>query len=419
MSSLENNEGAENAMRNMDFFAYTGSSCSPAFCINLNTYEGIDEAYNKCSPLSTVIGRNALSMANAKWWVTDEKDENVIDKYPNLKSLLKKPNPLQSWDEFIIQLDTYRQLDGEVFVWAAVPVGYTVADASSLWVIRRNYINIIQTKKLYNQTRIDGIISKYYLNIGNEKTELNKEHILHIKDTYQNLNFSPTNIRGVSRIKGLEDPIKNIVIAHEAIYSLNKDRGAQGIISNETKDKIGNISLTPLEIEQLQKTYEDNYGLLKNQFKIIFSNNPLRWQQMSYNVKDLMLFEGIQENVKQITDAYGYPYDLLSNDRNSTFTNKLEAKKWYYQDTIIPIAKIYSEKFTSFFGIEDRLYADFSEVESLKEAELSKADALHRYSQAIDILYKAGLISLEEARSKIDMDSKIEGGTMYEGQEAV
>lgn len=418
VESLDNSfEGSRNLLRDMDFMAYSGSACSPAFCIKLNDFSTYDEAYRRCAPLSDVIDRNARALANANWWLTDnETDTDSLDKFPALKELLDKPNPLQSWSEFMSQLDVYRSLYGEVFVWAVVPIGATTLEATALWVIKPDYIRIELTNKLYFQSEVEDIVKNYYLNVGGKQTLLEKEHVLHIKDTYQNLNFNPTNIRGVSRIVSLENPIKNIIQAYEAIYSLNRDRGAQGILSNDTKDKIGALPVTPNEKEAIQNTYTENYGLLKNQLKVIITDASLKWQQMSYSVKDLMLFEGIQENITQITNTFGYPYELLGHKDGVTFANKLEAKKWHYQDTIIPTAKMYSEKFTSFFGLEGyKLYADFSDVEALKEAALSKADALYRSNQALEIAYRNGIISLEEWRQSIDLDQQIEGNTMYNG----
>lgn len=419
LASMCNDIPMYDTMKHMDFFAFTGNSCSPGFCIDLSSCKGIDEAYESCSPLSTVIGRNAQAMGNAKWWITDEKDNDVSSKYENISRLLKNPNPLQTWTEFMFQFDIYRMLYGEVFVWAAVPEGLDINEASSLWVIKPSYIEIDNTKKLYFQKDLKEIVNNYYLIIGTSKTKLNNEHILHIKDTYQNLDFSPLDLRGKSRMTGLEDQIKNIIQANEAIYSLNRDRGAQGILSNRTKDKIGALPLTPVEKENIQKTYNNNYGILKHLNKVLLTEASLDWQQMSFNVKDLMLYEGIAENIQQIADAYDYPYGLLGGGESLKYNNMSELKRVLYQDNTIPMAGLYSEKFTGFFNLgNDRIYADFSHVEALKESEKEKATALHTKVLALDILWKSKLITLEEYRLALDYDIQMDGKTLYNGNES-
>lgn len=416
LASMEGNLlPMDNMLSYLDFFQFTGSKCSPGFEVDLNSYNGIDEAYRRCSPLSTIIGRNAMAMANGKWWITDKKDNDKSDKYKQISKLLKNPNPLQSWTEFQLQLDTYRQLDGEVFVLASVPVGSTIQESSALWVVRRKYIEIELTGKLFLQNDIDGIVKKYYLLIDSDRIEINKDDILHIKDTHQNLNFSPLDIRGRSRIQGLGDCIRNIVQANEAIYAINKDRGAFGILSNVSKDAIGSIPLTKEEKDRIDKEYLSGYGLSRRQKKIMLTDASLSWQSMSFNVKDLMLFEGIKSNIQQLADALMYPYNLLSGGSETSFNNQDNSEKRLYQDNIIPVSNIYSEKFTEFFQLDrDRIYIDFSHIEVLKESEKERADTLLKMSTALDKLYKSGIISREEFRLAIDYDEEISGTTMYQ-----
>jgi len=394
-------------LKHLDFFAFTGLGCSSGFCIDLNHCDGIEQAYNECNPLSTIIGRNAQAMVNAKWWITDKKDNDTSDKYTSLQKLLKNPNPIQSWTEFLIQLDTYRQLYGSVFIWAAVPTGLSIQEATALWVIKPSYIDIQLSNKLYFQSDINDIVKKYYLNIGTHRTELNADHLLHIKDTFQNLNFCPTDIKGKSRLIGLEYPIKNIIQAYEAIYALNRDRGAQGILSNVGKDSIGSIPVTPEEQRRIQEEFF-KYGLKDRQGKVIITDAALQWQQMSYNVKDLMLFEGLEENIKQIADAFYYPYELLGNTKGVTYANKKEAKKWHYQDAIIPISTLYGEKLTEFFQLQnDFISADFSDIEVLKESESDKAETKKKFAEAYGLLFDKGIISKAEYRLNMGFDEQI------------
>lgn len=396
------------SMDHIQFMRWDGDVCSPGFEINLESFDGIDVAYKKCSTIQTITNRAAMSMSNGKWWIVDKSDNDVSDKYKDLQRLLLKPNPIQSWTEFIIQMDVYRQLYGEVFIWAVKPVGYSVQEASALWVINPSYISIEQTGRMYLQSDIDSIVLKYYLGYGKEKVELDKDCLLHIRDTNQNLAFGPDNIRGISRLHGLYYPVRNIIQAEEAIYSLNRDRGAQGILSNETKDNIGSIAVTEEEKKEIQRYYHSRYGLSEGQSKIIITNANLKWQQMSYNVKDLMLFEGISKNIQTLTDAFGYPYELLANDNGATYVNKAEAKKWFYQDTVIPISKVYAEKFSKFFQLDnDSIYIDFSDVECLKESEKEAADALYRKNEAMRIAYEKGVVSKAEWRLYIGYDEDV------------
>lgn len=401
--------GPDDIFHRFQFMEWTGDGCGDnGFHVDLDECSGIDDAYRRCSTLRTIANRIASAHNNGKWWLVDAKDNDVLNKYKGIKQLLRKPNPIQTWGEFMSQLDVYRQLYGEVFVYAVVPVGYSVQDASALWAINPKHIDIEITGKLYMQSNLDDIVLTYFLNVAGIRSELEKEHLLCIKDTNQNIRMNPSDIRGKSRLLGLENSIRNVIQAEEAVYALNKDRGAMGILTNETKDSVGNLPVTPEEKERLQKEYNSSYGLRAKQRKIIITDAALKWQQMSFNVEQLKLFEGMDFNIQRISDALDYPYELLSSGKGTTYANKLEAKKLLYQDTIIPISKLYAEKFTEFFGLDRAsFFVDFSDVDCLRESEAEKADMLYKQNQAMKIAFDAKVISAAEWRLAIGMDENI------------
>lgn len=393
--------------RNYTFMEWKGNEVVPGFCVDLGCFSGIMEAYSKCSTLSTIINRNSLSLVNGKWWIVDKKDNDVSTKYKNISQLLKRPNPLQSWSSFILQVDVYRQLFGEVFILANTPVGFSVQEASSLWAINPSYVDIDLSGKMYMQSNQDDIIVDYYINVNGVRTKIEKSNILHIRDTNQNINMSPSDIRGMSRVAGLGNQIRNIIQAEEAVYSLNKDRGAQGILTNKSKDVSGPVQLSDEEKEMLQKAFSE-YGLNIDQKKVIITGADMDWKQMSFNVRDLMLFEGMESNIQRISDAFDYPYELLSHSNGVTYANKLEAKRFHYQDNIIPMSKMYAEEFTSFFGLDRASFViDFGDVECLHKSESEKADTLYKMNQALKIAKEKNAISTAEWRLAINMDEEI------------
>lgn len=392
----------------IDFFETRGLACLPDITLNFDELDGFTTAYNRCSSLRAIINKNSSALVNGEWHIYNRKDKEVDDKYPGIKSLLTKPNPLQSWSEFLTLSDVYRQVYGEVFIYAVVPVGYNISDASALWAINPALIDVRITGKMYEQSDANDIIEGYYLNQGGESKKLDKDCILHIRDVSPNINFSSLEVRGESRLVGLKNVIKNIIQAEEAIYALNKDRGAQGMLINKSSDKAGHIPLTPSEKNEIQREYKLRYGVGVGQDKVLITNADLQWQQMSFNVKDLMLFEGIESNIQRLADALDYPYELISSGKGVTYANKLEAKRDYYQNNIIPLAKYYAEAFSNFFGLtKDSIYIDFSSVECLRKSEQERADELNRLNQAFQIAKNNGVISRTEWRIALGMPEEI------------
>lgn len=390
------------------FFTFTGDKCTPEFTVDFNSINGINDAYDKCSTLKAIVNRMALVIANVKIWIVDDSGNDVSDKYNDLAILLKRPNFIQTWTEFMQQLDVYRQLYGEAFIYASVPIGFNNANANALWVLNPLFIDIESNGRLYDQSDIGNIGLRYIFNSSGQRRELDPSNVLHIKDVNQNIDFAPNDLRGSSRLLGLETSLANIIQAEEAIYTMNRDRGAIGILSNDQKDISGTIPLTDEEKESLRNQYQSLYGLSARQAKVIITNASLKWQSISFNVKDLMLLEGIEKNIQLIADALGYPYDLLSTSKGVTYENKAEAKKLLYQDSIIPIANLYAEKLTGFFGLENaKIEFDFSNIECLKKSEKEAAETLYQLNQAMQTAYNNGVISRAEWRLAIGMDEDV------------
>lgn len=392
----------------MDFFATRGLPSLPDVTLNFDDLDGFTAAYNRCSPLRAIVNKNSSALVNGEWHIYNRKDKEVDEKYKGIVSLFQQPNPLQSWSEFLTMADVYRQIYGEVFIYAVVPVGFSVSDASALWAINPSLIDIKITGKLFKQSKEEDIIEGYYLNQGGTSEKLESSCMLHIRDVSPNINFSNREIRGESRLIGLRNVIRNIIQAEEAIYALNKDRGAQGMLINKSSDKAGHVPLTPKEKSDIQKEYKMRYGLGVGQDKILITNADLQWQQMSFNVKDLMLFEGIDSNIQRLADALDYPYELISTGNGVTYANKLEAKRDYYQNNIIPLAKYYAEAFSNFFGLtKDSIYIDFSSVECLRKTEQERANELNSLNQAYQTAYNHGVVSRAEWRLAMGMPEEI------------
>ena len=379
----------------------------------------IRKAYTKCSPVSTIVNRLASSMANGKIWILDGNNNDVSKKYKNIYDLLKNPNPFQTSTEFIKQIDIYRNMYGVTYIYAVLPVGYrNIENAFSLWPVNPERIEIEykKDKSLYIGRNINDVIEKYVISIENKKIDVLPEHILCIRDS--SLDMTSISDKQFTRISGLEHEINNIILAQEAIYSLNKDRGAMGVITNKTRDGSGNIPLTPEQKKQIDERFQNVYGLTEKQLKVLVTDADVDWLPLTFNVRDLMLLEGMKQNIESISDAFNYPFELLANQKGVTFANKAEAIKYLYQDNIIPAANIYGEKLTAFFGIENAVIEfDFSHVSYLKQDEQKRAEALLKLTTAWKIPYELQVITREEYRKFLDLDEKPTGKIYYNGNE--
>jgi hypothetical protein len=59
---------------------------------------------------------------------------------------------------------------------------------------------------------------------------------------------------------------------------------------------------------------------------------------MAQDVDKLRLFEEVKADTEVLCDAFGVPFELLANQKGTTFENRRMAEKWLYVNTIIPEA---------------------------------------------------------------------------------
>ena len=356
---------------------------------------------------------------NARYTIVDEHDDLVkITKGPLgvLTSILKHPNPLQTWNEFAAQAKLYEQVFGEVYIFPVTSIGFKASEATTVWVIPNWIITEKVTGKLFNQTEANKIITGYTISFNGFQTDIPQDQILMIRDVSMYVTQrSDLLLHGMSRLFALAAPVSNIIAAYEARNVLITRKGALGILSNDGRDVGGTIPLRPKEKKDLQDDFQ-TYGMSREQFQVIITNASLKWQAMTFPTKELMLFEEIEDDTRQIADCYDFPMFLLGFKAGSTFSNVMEAKKSLYQDAIIPEAENWTTALTNFFQLPDgiRLKASYNHLEIFQRSRKDEAIVLTAICKAFDIAYKAKIITLEEWRSKMEMDPvRFNGSTFY------
>lgn len=363
------------------------------------------KALKKCAPLNAIILKKAQAFANGKTWIIDKKaqvngSEAINGMAKKIRALMAKPNPFQSQKEFEAQQYVYCQAFGFSILLPIKPDGFPNADADKLWNIPPSMLDIDETRKnwLLAESHAD-IIKSIVISFGNDRAYIPLKDISIIKD------FTPaieSPIFPESRICALEMQINNIMGAYESRNVLINYRGALGLLTPET-NSMGVVAVNPDHKENLQNEFL-RYGLKNNQWKFIISQAALKWQQMGIPTKDLMLFEEIEDDIMRICDSYGYQYELMSSTNGVTFSNKNEAKKLLYQDTIIPEAENICEQWNNFFDLpkyDMEMQKDFSHVPAMQEDNVKKATARLLLNQALRIEYESGLITLNQWLEKL------------------
>lgn len=364
-------------------------------------------AYNLCSPLATVIDRLAEADTNGIIQFVDAETRvplKNVNKNPRLlriKRLLAKPNPWQTWEEF----------DGEQLVLCKI-FGYCPVFAIGSDVLDRSYtkalinLNPILLTPIvnyeYNIFGKDGQIKEWTLGIlGNTYTIPSKD-ILLIKDGF----VSKRDALGLplSKIHGLDFGVSNICAAMEADNVILKKKGPLGIFSYDPgKDMAGAVPLDPNAKDDLQEDLK-RYGLTVGQIQYVISKMPVKWNAMSFNLRDLMTKETIRQAIDMFCDRFGYPAELMSG-KNATYENRNSSEKWLYNNNVMPFSLRRMTRYNQFFELEDVLLnKSFKHLDVLQEDIVKAGEAEFYESQALDIEWKSGLITWNQWQIQKERD---------------
>lgn len=342
------------------------------------------ETYQEVPQIKTVIDRKASMFANLKWKLVDSDNAEVEDA--DLMDLLSRPNPMQNGKEWITDWKTVFEIHQDAYTFGnfATPLSSLPA---TLWTLPTEDIEMVQTGKLYFQTKAEDIVSMYILKTGDPASDINFEPntILHCK-----AGNAGNPIKGQSKMLALKMPISNIMGAYKSRNILINERGAFGILSNNSKDASGGgIPMNKKESERIEKDYMSSHGIQDGKKRFIISNASLSFTPMSFPTKDLMLFEEIDDDMKTIIDAYGLNTHLFSSVKGSTFENMIQGIRNAYTGTIIPEAELFAEKLTSFLKLDDRglkLVASFDHIHALQANRVEQSEALLNWARAVEIV---------------------------------
>ncbi len=368
------------------------------------TVENIEYYLLNCPPLTTIINRKSTAFINGKAELLDTSTGNYTTD-EDLMSLLRKPNPVQTDRQFRAQVYSYIQSYGYCPVMVMQPAGFKdFSRVSSLWVIPPNYVTIRTNNKYLRAKSHMDMIDSIAFTYNGVKTELDKSSIYIFTDLSTNFN---NLVIPDSKLIPLRYPINNIIKNFEARGTIADKRGAIGILSNQTKDNISTLPLSPSDKEQLQADYR-RYGLKSTQDQLIITNAALSYQQMAMPVRDMMLLEMETADVMTIADAYGYPSVLLANEKGTTYSNQEGAERKLYQDTIVPEAENYEEQLNDMLHLRERgkiIKYDYTWLPSLQMDEKLKAEVRKIQGEAVINEFNNNVITWNQMREGLALDT--------------
>ncbi len=399
--------------------------------ISLSKPDDFEKAVRFNPVVKAAINLLATSSSNGKKVAVDVETGEIIPWTTNdpairkaYELLILRPNPLQSAKEFSFQGTFYLKTFGNRYVYPNMPIGFNkkvdLLNVSTLINLPSQFVDLKTTGKLYDQTKISGIISEYAVTNTDPVTKYNPEIILHFNEVNVS-SYLPT-IMGVSKIEVLKFPISNVQKAFEAMNTILTSRGMSGIISPKKSDGMGiNIPLSEPEKEEIDKKFKADYGLLNGQNPFLISPIALDYTPTLMNSEELGIYQDFSNNAILIGNEFGVPPELIKTYiKGATYENQVQSVRRLYQDTTIPMVSdedlYWSYRLDTFkYGFE--IQTRWDHIPALQDTFKEKAIALNFKGRTAKDAWDRRIIHQNQYLEMIDQPTVNGGDKIFKEQE--
>lgn len=347
----------------------------------------------------------STSAARVPWLLY--RDDKEIDEHAML-TLLKRPNPMQSGEEYFAMVYAFDLLAGNSYL-ERVPVGGNKR-IKELWSLRPDRMKVVPGRF--------GLPQRF-------------EHTVHGKMTPFDVDpiTGQGNILHVKRFNPLDDwygqsPLEAMCMSIDSHNEATRWNFA--VLRNGARPSgaleypTGNLD--DVEYERLKAEIEGNYGSgwddptsqkVGRQGRPMLLQGGLKWVQMMLTAIDIDWLKGKEASAREVAIGYNVPEQLVGVPGQQTYNNYREARMALYEDAVLPLLDRFAEAITNwmqdmpeFVGL--RLSYDEDQIPALAPRRESMWDKVNA----------AKFLSIDEKREALgygvyEPDEKTPGSFIY------
>ena len=350
----------------------------------------IEQGYQK-NPIVYAITQNIVKNASRVRWYIKDKDGNEVT-VPLLSDLMKRPNVMQSWQDFIQDALTHKILEGNSFVTGEFGRGVNSDKYNTLYSIPSEDIQIIATNDFRG-------IQGYKLDFAwAEDTMIPATDVLHLRNPNPDFDETDNWLFGQSSFRAAKKSIQAYNESLDAGVWYLANKGAQKILTYKE-----DYELPPEAEDALKSKLRAQAQGTKNNGNIPIIDGDFDVVDISSNAADLLVLEQRDQAAMEICNVIGFPSQLIGLN-NATYQNAKEAKKGLWETCIIPeldeLAAGFNRWLAPQFG-EYTICYDTSSIDALQEDKLMRGKAITAF---------AGMVTINEARKMAGLPPMAEGG---------
>lgn len=218
-------------------------------------------------------------------------DVATVEMHPVL-DLLAKPNPFQTFSQFIKITSTNKLLTGEAYLYK---VRNNSGKIVELWNLRPDLMKAVSGDTEF--------VSHYEFSYNGKTQRYERDDIIHLFDT------DPIdNRRGISALKPAQDRVQVEEYANEfqRNFFLNNAR-PDGLLRTEGE-------WTSEQKDEMRQDWNEKFQGRANNSKIAFLEGGTEYQQVSTNQKEMDFIESMKFTRDDILVAFGVPKGLITSD---------------------------------------------------------------------------------------------------------
>lgn len=298
----------------------------------VKTYAG--EGYEQNPIVYACISRIAEACSSVKLEVHkyDSKGNKTVLNRHKLLDLLAKPNPTQSWMDFIQEAVAWYKIAGEIFILRLPEKGPAaelyLLDPSAMDIERDKQGSAVPVAYLYgfgpNQRR-------FPVNIVTGESQ-----VLHIKT------FNPSDpFRGLPPLKAAARAVDTH--NHGAQWNSNL------LLNGARPSGIVELAGSPQEpaLSQLREFFKKAWQGVANAGNVPILTGGGKFTPLSHTPKDMDFEKSMGEAAKNTALVLGVPLPLVTMEA-STFANMESAEERLWIDTVMPLLNMLMGSLTNF-----------------------------------------------------------------------
>lgn len=354
-----------------------------------DTFEDYMQVYERSVWTYVCVNVIARSAASVKWKILKNVsgDRFEEDRTNPIIKVLKRPNRFMNWNDLVERTFQHLETTGNSF-WEEVRSG-TANDLVHIYSLQPDKMEIIPDAKKYVRQYI-------YWPVFSKSIEFDPEDVTHFR--YQ----SPlSEYWGISPLDAAQNSItlEFWTIAFNKKFFKNR---AVPEVALETDQ-----SLTDQAYRRLREEWMKRFKGVENAFGLTVLEEGLKAKVIDRSQNDMQFIEQRKMNREEILAAHGVPPVLVGLLEYSSYSNALEQKMTFWQNTMIPKLRRFEDFMNRDIMPEGYSFAfDYAEIEALIEDVDLK-------TRMLESMVTKGILTINEARERLHLKPVSYGNTAY------